>query len=117
MKPGETNITITLSKVFKRFDDVTALEDINVVFEAGTLTTLLGPSGCGKTTLLNLLGALDTPTAGKIQRPSNGEAPTKVAFVQCAGSRDVKHLPYCSAICCMASLKQAPQKMCQVEST
>ncbi|MBW2523938.1 MAG: CoB--CoM heterodisulfide reductase iron-sulfur subunit A family protein [Deltaproteobacteria bacterium] len=47
------------------------------------------------------------PTGGKIQRPSDGEAPKKIAFVQCAGSRDVNHLPYCSAICCLASLKQA----------
>lgn len=47
------------------------------------------------------------PTEGKILRPSDGEAPQKVAFVQCAGSRDVNHLPYCSAICCLASLKQA----------
>jgi len=47
------------------------------------------------------------PTGGKIQRPSDGQAPKKVAFVQCAGSRDVKHLPYCSAVCCLASLKQA----------
>jgi quinone-modifying oxidoreductase subunit QmoA len=47
------------------------------------------------------------PTGGKILRPSNGEAPGKVAFVQCAGSRDVNHLPYCSGICCLASLKQA----------
>jgi len=39
--------------------------------------------------------------------PSNGAAPKRVAFVQCAGSRDVKHLPYCSAVCCMASTKQA----------
>jgi quinone-modifying oxidoreductase subunit QmoA len=30
-----------------------------------------------------------------------------VAFVQCAGSRDEEHLPYCSSICCLASLKQA----------
>ena len=30
-----------------------------------------------------------------------------MAFVQCAGSRDVNHLPYCSAVCCLASLKQA----------
>ena len=30
-----------------------------------------------------------------------------IAFVQCAGSRDENHLPYCSYICCMASLKQA----------
>jgi quinone-modifying oxidoreductase subunit QmoA len=47
------------------------------------------------------------PTGGKILRPSNGEPPKKVAFVQCAGSRDVNHLHYCSAICCLASLKQA----------
>jgi quinone-modifying oxidoreductase subunit QmoA len=30
-----------------------------------------------------------------------------VVFVQCAGSRDENHLPYCSAVCCAASLKQA----------
>ncbi len=47
------------------------------------------------------------PTAGKIVRPSDGAAPKRVAFVQCAGSRDVKHLPYCSAVCCLASTKQA----------
>ncbi len=47
------------------------------------------------------------PTEGKILKPSNGEPPKKVAFVQCAGSRDVNHLPYCSAVCCLASLKQA----------
>jgi quinone-modifying oxidoreductase subunit QmoA len=47
------------------------------------------------------------PTKGKILRPSNGEAPERVAFVQCAGSRDVNHLAYCSDVCCLASLKQA----------
>ncbi len=47
------------------------------------------------------------PTGGKILRPSDGQPPKKVAFVQCAGSRDVNNLPYCSGICCLASLKQA----------
>ena len=47
------------------------------------------------------------PTQGKIVRPSDGRAPQKVAFVQCAGSRDENHLSYCSYICCAASLKQA----------
>jgi quinone-modifying oxidoreductase subunit QmoA len=47
------------------------------------------------------------PTAGKILCPSNGKPPAKVAFIQCAGSRDVNHLPYCSSVCCLASLKQA----------
>jgi len=51
--------------------------------------------------------ALNGPTGGKIVRPSNGEAPESVAFVQCAGSRDTNHLSYCSAVCCTASFKQA----------
>ena len=53
------------------------------------------------------LAADDGPTAGKILRPSDGEAPGSVVFVQCAGSRDENHLAYCSGICCLASLKQA----------
>ena len=47
------------------------------------------------------------PTGGKILRPSNGEPPRSVVFVQCAGSRDIHHLPYCSSVCCLVALKQA----------
>ncbi len=44
---------------------------------------------------------------GKVVRPSNGEPVKSVAFIHCAGSRDAEHLPYCSAACCIESLKQA----------
>jgi len=44
---------------------------------------------------------------GGFKRPSSGQAPKSVAFIQCAGSRDPDHLPYCSAVCCRTSLKQA----------
>ncbi len=53
------------------------------------------------------LAATNGPTGGKLVRPSDGRETKRVAFVQCAGSRDDNHLPYCSAVCCMASLKQA----------
>jgi quinone-modifying oxidoreductase subunit QmoA len=53
------------------------------------------------------LAAHDGPTKGKILRPSNGEPAKKVALIQCAGSRDINHLPYCSRICCLGSLKHA----------
>lgn len=46
-------------------------------------------------------------TDGKLVRPSDGKAPKSIAFVQCAGSRDENHLPYCSGVCCSASLKHA----------
>ena len=57
--------------------------------------------------MMERLASWSGPTQGKILRPSNGEAPNTVAFVQCAGSRDENHLPYCSGICCLASMKQA----------
>jgi quinone-modifying oxidoreductase subunit QmoA len=57
--------------------------------------------------MMERLASWTGPTQGKILRPSNGEAPETVAFVQCAGSRDENHLPFCSGICCMASMKQA----------
>lgn len=44
---------------------------------------------------------------GGFKRPSDGKAVESVAFILCAGSRDPEHLPYCSAICCTESLKQA----------
>ncbi len=52
------------------------------------------------------LAAPNGPTEGKIVRPSDEKKPQRIAFVQCAGSRDENHLTYCSYICCMASLKQ-----------
>ena len=57
--------------------------------------------------MLERLASKSGPTQGKIVRPSDDKAPESVAFVQCAGSRDENHLPYCSSVCCMVSLKQA----------
>lgn len=51
--------------------------------------------------------AANTREKTKLGRPSDGLTPGRIAFVQCAGSRDVNHLPYCSAVCCSASLKHA----------
>jgi len=57
--------------------------------------------------MMERLAARSGPTGGEIVRPSDGKVAENVAFVQCAGSRDENHLPYCSAVCCMASMKQA----------
>ncbi len=57
--------------------------------------------------MMERLAAPNGPTKGKILRPSDGKPVESAAFVQCAGSRDVNHLGYCSTICCLASLKEA----------
>jgi heterodisulfide reductase subunit A len=54
------------------------------------------------------LASASGPTGGEIRRPSDGQAPQTVVFVQCAGSRDrAKGRAYCSKICCMYTAKHA----------
>ena len=55
---------IELHGLTKRFGDVTAVNNLTVELEAGTVTGLLGPNGAGKTTTLRMLLGLVTPTAG-----------------------------------------------------
>lgn len=64
-------------------------------------------ANCVSNMQLERLAAACGPTKGAITRPGDGKSPRKIAFVQCAGSRDQNHLNFCSYICCMASLKQA----------
>lgn len=47
------------------------------------------------------------PTGGEIKRRSDGKVPRRIAFIQCVCSRNVNVNFYCSAFCCMASIKQA----------
>ncbi len=46
------------------------------------------------------------PTQGHVQRPSDGQSPKRIAFLQCVGSRDQTH-DYCSSVCCMYAAKEA----------
>ncbi|CCH49043.1 Quinone-interacting membrane bound oxidoreductase, Flavin protein [Pseudodesulfovibrio piezophilus C1TLV30] len=98
-------------------DDTSKAIDLNVgaivvatgwkPYDVSNLTNLGG--GTLKNVVTNMqferLAAPNGPTGGQIARPSDGMEPKKIAFVQCAGSRDQNHLNYCSYICCMASLK------------
>lgn len=47
------------------------------------------------------------PNRGRVVTRKTGTAPKHIAFIQCAGSRDKRLLPYCTAVCCMHALKQA----------
>jgi heterodisulfide reductase subunit A len=49
------------------------------------------------------------PYAGRVLRPSDGDIPEKLAFLQCIGSRDYSGTgkPYCSSVCCMYTAKEA----------
>jgi heterodisulfide reductase subunit A len=49
------------------------------------------------------------PTGGHVLRPSDGKAPSKIAWLQCVGSRDLNRCDnsYCSSVCCMYAIKEA----------
>ncbi len=58
-----------VEKVYRRPDGSTvrALAGIDLVVEPGQFVVVRGPSGCGKTTLLNIVGGLARPTAGRVE--------------------------------------------------
>jgi iron(III) transport system ATP-binding protein len=61
-KPG----SVVFENVRKTFGAFTAVPDLSLTIEPGSLVTLLGPSGCGKTTTLRMLAGLEHPSAGRI---------------------------------------------------
>jgi len=61
-----TGGSISIVGLRKDFDEVTAVDGIDIEIEPGEFFTLLGPSGCGKTTTLRMLAGFEQPTAGQI---------------------------------------------------
>ena len=55
-----------MENLTKVFDEVTAVDHLNLTIQDGKLTGLLGPSGCGKSTLLYMISGLEKPTEGRI---------------------------------------------------
>lgn len=67
MKNGAILQAIDLSKTFGQGEAVVrAVEKVSLVINRGELSLIMGPSGSGKTTLLSMLGALLSPTAGRV---------------------------------------------------
>lgn len=62
----DTQTVYSLTDVSRRYGDVAALDNANLVIRRGEWLSIVGPSGSGKTTLMNILGCMDTPTSGTV---------------------------------------------------
>jgi spermidine/putrescine transport system ATP-binding protein len=65
---------IRLEELTKQFDDVVAVDAIDMHMPPGEFFTMLGPSGCGKTTTLRMIAGFEEPTSGKILLDGNDVA-------------------------------------------
>lgn len=67
------------------FDEVTAIEGVDLAVDAEEFVTIVGPSGCGKTTLLRAVGGLESPSAGRIRvdgaPPDAAQEAGRIGFV------------------------------------
>jgi ABC-type Fe3+/spermidine/putrescine transport system ATPase subunit len=57
---------VVLENLTQQFDDVVAVDNLNLEIESGELVAFLGPSGCGKTTTLRMITGLLLPTSGDV---------------------------------------------------
>ncbi|HUW63316.1 MAG TPA: hydrogenase iron-sulfur subunit [Spirochaetia bacterium] len=100
MEEDEQSFSVNVSAIVmatgSALYDVAAVENYGYGRLPGVLTSMD----------LEFLASPDGPTGGRLMRPADERPARRVAFIQCAGSRDCKHLPYCSAICCAVTLKQ-----------
>ncbi len=118
------NIKVFKSSVIEKTDGQPGLLDVTIGKNGSSETVKVGAVimatgwkpydasklehlGYGKPNVITNVQMEEMAKKGKITRPSDGKEAKKVAFIQCAGSRDANHLPYCSSFCCATSLKQA----------
>src|SRR5918998_1560568 len=66
MALGLASAEVELRGLTKRFDDVVAVDAIDLHVAAGEFLSLLGPSGCGKTTTLRLIAGFERPDEGSV---------------------------------------------------
>lgn len=76
--PEAATAKVLAEKISKKYDEVTALDAVDLAVMPGELVTILGPSGSGKTTLLQIICGLVTPTNGRLFIDERDETHTPV---------------------------------------
>lgn len=78
--PPAVSADLSVTRLVKRFEKFTAVDDVSFEVEQGRFFSILGPSGCGKTTLLRMIAGFESPDSGVIAirgRDMAGIAPNR----------------------------------------
>lgn len=79
----------------KKFGGLTAINDVSLEFETGTLKSIIGPNGSGKTTFFNLLTGVHKPTSGNIifnNANITGKAPHEISRIGISRSYQITNI-------------------------
>lgn len=57
---------IEIENLIKKYDSLTAVDNVSISIEEGEIYGLLGPNGAGKSTLISIIASLIKPTEGKV---------------------------------------------------
>ena len=60
------DVDVRLERVTKQFNEIKAVDDLDLDIQRGEFFSMLGPSGCGKTTTLRMIGGFEEPSAGTV---------------------------------------------------
>ena len=100
----------------EQFDEIIEIPVSSVILSPGYDPADEFPEGLGYGKYRDVVTSMEYerilsasgPYKGHVQRPSDGKAPSRIAFIQCVGSRDSQcGSEYCSAVCCMYAVKEA----------
>ncbi len=103
-QPGMFDVTAKCNGTEIKFQVGTIIQATGwVPYDATKLTHL----GYGLENVVTNIELEEMTKTNSLAKKSDGGSIESAVFIQCAGSRDENHLPYCSSVCCMTSLKQA----------
>lgn len=73
---------LEITELEKKFGGLSAIHNVNLTIEKGSITSVIGPNGAGKTTLFNMISGFYKPDKGKILfqgKPIHGLSPERIA--------------------------------------
>ena len=85
MKPNQSNFSIVVDNISKKYEDTVAVDCVSFSAVKGDIIALLGPNGAGKTTLMNIISGFLSPSSGNVFVNNESVASNDIITKKCIG--------------------------------